>query len=138
VAAAVLSLFVISGLRAAHLQIVRAPDLRERAADQTKRRLKLLPARGTIYDRNLRELAVSIPGGSVFVDPSELLPVPQGLERLCGVLGLDVAAAHRQLQRGGRRFRVAQTPRLQGRGGRPPGPSPSRRGLVREAHRFYP
>lgn len=138
VAAVVLSLFVISGVRAAHLQLVRAPELRERAADQTQRRLKLLPARGTIYDRNLRELAVSIPGGSVFVDPSELLPVPGALERLCAALHLDVPAARRQLERGGRRFawlkrRISKAEEDALQALHLPGA-----GIAREAHRFYP
>ncbi|MBI5018009.1 MAG: transpeptidase family protein [Deltaproteobacteria bacterium] len=138
VAIVVLSLFAVSALRAAHLQIVAAPKLRARAEDQSRRRLKLLSARGTIYDRHLRELAVSIPGGSVFVDPTELLEVPGGLERLSEVLSLDPKAAGRQLERGGRRFawlkrRISPSEDEALRALKLPGV-----GVAQEAHRFYP
>ncbi len=104
VAAVVIGLLGAAGLRAAHLQLVRAPELRERARQQWVRRLELLPARGTIYDRNGRELARSLPGWSVFADPSVLLRDPKGLERLCGVLGLAPGTVRDRLRRGGRRF----------------------------------
>lgn len=137
-AGVVLSLFAAAAVRAAYLQIVQAPQLRIRAEDQRTRRLKLLPARGTIYDRNRRELAVSVPGGSVFVDPTELLRVPEGLERLCGVLGLAEDRARRDLERGGSRFawvkrRISPAEEEGIRALRLPGV-----GVAREAHRFYP
>lgn len=138
VAGLVLSLFAISALRAAYLQIVQAPRLRLRAEDQSRRHLKLLAARGTVCDRNLRELAISIPGGSVFVDPSELLQKPMGLERLARALSLDPAAAARQLGRGGRRFawlkrRISPAEEEAVRALKLPGV-----GVAQEAHRFYP
>lgn len=109
-AGAVLGLFAAAALRAAHLQLVRAPFLQARADEQRTSRLELLPARGAIYDRNGRELARSVPGASVFVDPSCLLRAPENLARLCAALGLDRAAVRRDLADGGRRFAWLKRP----------------------------
>ncbi len=101
---AVLSLFVAAGLRAVHLQWSAAADLQARAEEQRVRRLELLPARGTIYDRKGRELAKSITAASVFADPSCLLGDTASLKRLCGALGLDLREVKETLRRGGSRF----------------------------------
>lgn len=100
----VLSLFAAAAARAVHLQVVRAPELLARAEDQRRQRLELVPARGTLFDRNGRELAKSVPGASVFVDPSCLLVAEEDLARLCRVLGLEPREARRALERGGARF----------------------------------
>ena len=54
--------------RAYVLQIARAPHLRDMAEAQYLRDLHIAPKRGTIYDRNGAELAVSVDVDSV-VDP---------------------------------------------------------------------
>lgn len=134
----VLSLFGIAALRAAYLQTLGAPSLRCRTEDQRVRRLKLLPARGTMYDRNMRELAVSIPGASVFVDPSVVLQSAERFDQLCRSLAVDPQDARRQLTRGGSHFawlkrrispaeeETVHALKIQGVG------------IAREAHRFYP
>ncbi|MEW6487801.1 MAG: penicillin-binding protein [Thermodesulfobacteriota bacterium] len=100
----VLSLFAVAAARAVHLQVVRAPELLARAEDQRRQRLELVPPRGTLFDRNGRELAKSVPGSSVFADPSCLLGAPEDLARLCRALGLEPREARRALERGGARF----------------------------------
>ncbi|NOY46442.1 MAG: peptidoglycan synthase, partial [Deltaproteobacteria bacterium] len=77
VAGLVLSLLAAAVLRAAHLQLVEAPGLQERARRQHQRQIEILPTRGPILDRNGRELALSVPGWSLFADPSVLLADPE-------------------------------------------------------------
>jgi cell division protein FtsI (penicillin-binding protein 3) len=64
-----------TGLIAARLgwlQVVRHSDFVKRAALQQQRTFEVAPRRGMMYDRNLRELAVTVQVDSVFAVPSEL------------------------------------------------------------------
>jgi cell division protein FtsI/penicillin-binding protein 2 len=64
-----------TGLIAARLcwlQVVRHSDFVHRAAMQQQRTFEVAPRRGLMYDRNLRELAVTVQVDSVFAVPSEL------------------------------------------------------------------
>ncbi len=54
------------------LQVVRHADFVKRAAQQQQRTFEVAPRRGMMYDRNLRELAVTVQADSVFAVPSEL------------------------------------------------------------------
>src|SRR5277367_1371316 len=58
--------------RLAWLQVVRHSDFVHRAAMQQQRTFEVAPRRGVMYDRNLRELAVTVQVDSVFAVPSEL------------------------------------------------------------------
>jgi cell division protein FtsI (penicillin-binding protein 3) len=54
------------------LQVVRHSDFVHRAALQQQRTFEVAPRRGMLYDRNLRELAVTVQVDSVYAVPSEL------------------------------------------------------------------
>jgi cell division protein FtsI (penicillin-binding protein 3) len=54
------------------LQIVRHREFVERAAKQQQRTFEVAPRRGVLYDRNLRELAMTVLADSIYADPSEL------------------------------------------------------------------
>ena len=54
------------------LQIVRHHEWVERAAKQQQRTFEVAPRRGVLYDRNLRELAVTVLADSIYAVPSEL------------------------------------------------------------------
>lgn len=54
------------------LQVVRHHDWTERASKQQQRTFEVAPRRGILYDRNLRELAVTVLAESVYAVPSEL------------------------------------------------------------------
>ena len=54
------------------LQVVRHKDWSDRAAKQQQRTFEVAPRRGVLYDRNLRELAVTVLAESVYAVPSEL------------------------------------------------------------------
>ncbi|MDW7709741.1 MAG: penicillin-binding protein [Deferrisomatales bacterium] len=138
IAGCVMVLFALAALRAVQLQVFDAPELLARTEDQRRQRLELLPARGAILDRHGRELAKSIPGASVFVDPSSLLGAQEDLERLCAALGLKVREARQALERGGARFAWLKrriTPREE-EAVRSLGISGV--GIAREPHRTYP
>src|SRR6266851_5371032 len=60
------------GLRLVWLQVVRHGDFVERAARQQQRTFEVAPRRGVLYDRNLRELAMTVTVDSVYAVPSEL------------------------------------------------------------------
>jgi cell division protein FtsI (penicillin-binding protein 3) len=59
-------------LRLGWLQVVRHGDFVHRAAMQQQRTFEVAPRRGMLYDRNLRELAVTVQVDSVYAVPSEL------------------------------------------------------------------
>ncbi len=59
-------------LRLGWLQVVRHSDFVHRAAEQQQRTFEVAPRRGMLYDRNLRELAVTVQADSVYAVPSEL------------------------------------------------------------------
>jgi cell division protein FtsI (penicillin-binding protein 3) len=60
------------GLRLFWLQVVRHSDFVERAAKQQQRTFEVAPRRGVLYDRNLKELAMTVLVDSVYAVPSEL------------------------------------------------------------------
>jgi len=60
------------GVRLIWLQVVRHGDFVERAARQQQRTFEVAPRRGVLYDRNLKELAMTVLVDSIYVVPSEL------------------------------------------------------------------
>ena len=54
------------------LQVVRHAEFVQRAARQQERGFEVAPRRGVLYDRNLRELAMTVSVDSVYAVPSEL------------------------------------------------------------------
>jgi cell division protein FtsI (penicillin-binding protein 3) len=54
------------------LQIVRHGEFVEKAQKQQQYTFKVAPRRGVLYDRNLRELAMTVQADSVFAVPSEI------------------------------------------------------------------
>jgi cell division protein FtsI (penicillin-binding protein 3) len=54
------------------LQIVRHQEFVERAEKQQQRTFEVAPRRGVLYDRNLRELAMTVLADSIYADPSEI------------------------------------------------------------------
>lgn len=89
--------------RLVDLQIVRYPEMRERARRQQTRVFEISPKRGTIYDRRNRELAVSIKVKSVFAVPLEIADKPGTAAILASALGLDPSRVRRKLE-GARSF----------------------------------
>jgi cell division protein FtsI (penicillin-binding protein 3) len=59
-------------LRLGWVQVVRHTEFVHRAAQQQQRTFEVAPRRGMLYDRNLRELAMTVLVDSVYAVPSEL------------------------------------------------------------------
>ncbi|RXH57321.1 penicillin-binding protein [Granulicella sibirica] len=62
----------VIGLRLTWLQVVKRQDWVHRAALQQQRTFEVAPRRGVLYDRNLRELAMTVLVDSIYAVPSEL------------------------------------------------------------------
>ena len=82
-------LFVLLAVRLFCVQLGAAKPLSKLASDQYKTFSRLLPRRGMIYDRNLRELAVSINLDSVFIDPALVEDRHSAANKLSAVLEED-------------------------------------------------
>jgi cell division protein FtsI (penicillin-binding protein 3) len=54
------------------LQVVRHTEYVERAQKQQQRTFEVAPRRGVLYDRNLRELAMTVQVDSIYAVPSEI------------------------------------------------------------------
>ena len=81
-------LFLICA-RLIQLQIFQYGDYVVRAARQQQRSVEVAAQRGVIYDRNRRELAMSVAVDSIFAVPSEI-PDPSTTASLLGkILGVD-------------------------------------------------
>jgi cell division protein FtsI (penicillin-binding protein 3) len=73
--------------RLSYLQLFRYRDYLERADRQQQRIIEVSPMRGPIYDRNGRELAMSIPVDSCFADPEEITDPGMVARLLSRILG---------------------------------------------------
>jgi cell division protein FtsI (penicillin-binding protein 3) len=60
------------GIRLTWLQIIKQDEWVHRAAMQQQRTFEVAPRRGVLYDRNLKELAMTVLVDSVYAVPSEL------------------------------------------------------------------
>lgn len=102
-----LRLFVVLGLallwmlavvaRLSYLQLVHYRDYLERADRQQQRIIEVSPMRGPIYDRNGRELAMSIPVDSCFADPAEITDPHMVAGLLAHILGLSADEIEQKL-----------------------------------------
>src|SRR3970282_1257694 len=84
--------------RLIELQVVRHPELSRRAQRQQQRTLEVTPKRGVLYDRNGRELAVSVGVDSVFAVPGEVSDPALTARRLGPALNLDETALEDRLR----------------------------------------
>ncbi|HER63647.1 MAG TPA: penicillin-binding protein 2, partial [Desulfobacteraceae bacterium] len=82
--------FVLVGVRAMDLQVLQGQQWLERAERQQQRTVPLTPQRGTVYDRNGAELAVSIDVDSIYAEPRKIKDRQQAARALAPVLSLPV------------------------------------------------
>ena len=67
-----LVVFTIIGIRAWFLQILNSPELTSTLERQYKTSVLLSPKRGTIYDCNGNEMAISVQVESLFARPHQI------------------------------------------------------------------
>ncbi len=91
--------------RAIHLQVFNTEFLTEQAAARHLRVSQIAAHRGTVTDRNDEPLAVSTPVDSVWVNPKELVQVPEHIPELSRALDMDADDLAQRLARNvGREF----------------------------------
>ncbi len=83
--------------RLASLHLVDNKQLSKKAKGQYKFFLRLSPWRGTIYDRNGKRLAVSIPTESVFVRPEEVDSPMETAAKIAPILEKDPSCIYQGL-----------------------------------------
>ena len=90
VASLILVCFVAVLFRLGYLQLVRHREYLLSAARQQQRTIEITPKRGSVYDRNMDPLAMSIPVDSVFADPIDVGDPQLAAQLLSRVLGIPV------------------------------------------------
>src|ERR1700751_3938013 len=73
------------------LQIVRHSDYVERAQKQQQRTFEVAPRRGVLYDRNMRELAMTVQVDSIYAVPTEIENKDAAAHTLANVIHRDPA-----------------------------------------------
>ena len=71
------------------LQVVRHKEFVERAQKQQQRTFEVAPRRGVLYDRNLRELAMTVQVDSIFAVPSEITDKQATARALAAIVHTD-------------------------------------------------
>lgn len=71
------------------LMIAQHHDYMERAERQQQRTFEVAPRRGILYDRNLKELAMTVQVESVYADPSEIADKQAAARTLAAIVHLD-------------------------------------------------
>ncbi|MGH9357247.1 MAG: penicillin-binding protein [Terriglobia bacterium] len=71
------------------LQVIGYVEWLDRAQRQQQRTVELAPRRGTIYDRDMHPLAMSLPVDSIYAVPSHLENPAEAASLLAGALGLE-------------------------------------------------
>src|SRR6266536_1961530 len=101
VAALIVFWMLAIGVRLVYLQVSQHDNLVERARKQQQQTLQINPQRGTLLDRDLRELARSVDTDSIFVAPDEITEIDGAgsiADGLATVLGPDRHVLSTQLQ----------------------------------------
>ncbi|MGA3081685.1 MAG: penicillin-binding protein [Terracidiphilus sp.] len=80
---------VVIVVRLFWLQVVRHNDYVERAQKQQQRTFEVAPRRGVLYDRNLRELAMTVQVDSIFAVPTEIDDKQAAAEALAAAVHTD-------------------------------------------------
>jgi cell division protein FtsI (penicillin-binding protein 3) len=75
-------------VRLTYLQLFKHGEYLARAQRQQQRTIEITPKRGTIYDRNLRPLAMSISVDSAFAVPAEIVDEQLAAHLLSGIVNI--------------------------------------------------
>lgn len=73
------------------LQVVEHKAYVERADRQQQRTFEVAPRRGVLYDRNLRELAMTVQVDSVYADPAQIADKKEAARVLAAIVHTDPA-----------------------------------------------
>ena len=90
--------FVLVTMRAFNLQVMQEKQWDERAERQHQKVIPLTPQRGTIFDSNGEELAVSVDVDSIYVEPRKLKDRTDAARKLAKALDLTPRAISAKLK----------------------------------------
>ncbi len=108
------ALMVLLAFRVAWIQVVNANEMTQKAVDQQTSDIPIEAKRGTIYDRNGKELATSVTCYSVWARPAQLAESKQnkGIDKisedLASVLEMDAADVKTKITKNQALVKVAQ------------------------------
>ena len=88
-------LFLVLIFRTGYLQLVKGEWLTTKATDQQTREIPIEPKRGTIYDRNMKELAVSVTKYTVWCKPVEVKEKENTAKQVAEILGKEYDDVHK-------------------------------------------
>ena len=95
-------------VRVGYWQIVRGAELKKKAEAQQTRDEMITPKRGTIYDRNMKEIAVSASAYTVAVEPPSVENADIVANGLAAVLGEDYQTIYDKITKKVAYVRVAR------------------------------
>jgi cell division protein FtsI/penicillin-binding protein 2 len=81
------------GARLFWLQVVEHKDYVERAERQQQRSFEVAPRRGILYDRNLREMAMTVKADSIYADPAQIADKKAAARTLAAIVHADPSNA---------------------------------------------
>jgi cell division protein FtsI (penicillin-binding protein 3) len=132
-----LILLSVVSARAFTLQILKSEWLKVRLEDQSKKKIPISSRRGTIYDRNGSELAVSLDVDSLYARPGLVKDKKNTAQKLTTILGiprdkiLNILQSKQSFVWLKRQIAPEQSEKIKGLGIKGIG-------FIREARRFYP
>lgn len=88
-------LFLALIFRTGYLQLVKGEWLSTKATDQQTREIPIEPKRGTIYDKNMKELAVSVTKYTVWCKPVEVSDKEDASKQVSKILGKEYEDVHK-------------------------------------------
>ncbi|MCX5693064.1 MAG: penicillin-binding transpeptidase domain-containing protein [Candidatus Omnitrophica bacterium] len=89
--------FALLGVRLVFVQMGAGKSLSDIASNQYRLAVSLFPKRGVIYDRNLKELAITINLNSIFAEPFRVKDKESASYKLANVLGVSRDEIYKKL-----------------------------------------
>ena len=93
------SLFLILIGRIGYLQLIKGEWLSTKASEQQTREIPVEAKRGTIYDTNMKELAVSVTKYTVWCKPVEVKDEKKTSEELAKIIGEDYDDVYKKVNK---------------------------------------
>lgn len=93
------ALFLGLSVRTGYLQLIKGEWLSTKAMDQQTREIPIEPKRGTIYDKNMKELAVSVTKYTVWCKPVEVKKKEEASKKISEILGKEYKDIYKLLNK---------------------------------------
>ncbi|NLY78137.1 MAG: stage V sporulation protein D [Tissierellia bacterium] len=96
---AVVSISFILVVRLGYIQIVKGEELKKGALEQWTKSIEIKAKRGTIYDRNGKELAISVSSHTVWASPADIENPEETAKKLAEVLSMEEREVYEKITR---------------------------------------